>query len=253
MLFSSIVLRNASRVVGLRRFPTATVFYATNNTIANNNLALAQLQLRTKSKTSSADKSKCNEDQSTTDAPKDLMIKSSNPKKSNAHHEKTNLSSNNAPNNTSSMSDKKDVSTVRKVTDAILRAPSIFWFYITQPKVLRKKVIELKEAAIKEVHHLWMGSKLLAADVRTARHIMNRTLRGSSLSRRERKQLLRTVTDVFRLVPMSIFFLVPFMEFALPFALKIFPNMLPSTFQDSLKVSSLILLKYVYQLQSLIG
>ena len=243
MLFSSIVLRNASRVVGLRRFPIA--LYATNN-----NLALAQLQLRTKSKTSSADKSKCNEGQPTTDAPKDLIIKS-NPKKSNAHHEKTNLTSNNAP-NTSSMSDKKDVSTVRKVTDAILRAPSIFWFYITQPKVLRKKVIELKEAAIKEVHHLWMGSKLLAADVRTARHIMNRTLRGSSLSRRERKQLLRTVTDVFRLVPMSIFFLVPFMEFALPFALKIFPNMLPSTFQDSLKVSSLILLKYVYQLQSLI-
>ena len=249
MLFSSIVLRNASRVVGLRRFPIA--LYATNNTIANNTTALAQLQLRTKSKTSSADKSKCNEDQPTTDAPKDLIIKS-NPK-SNAHHEKTNLTSNNAPNNTSSMSDKKDVSTVRKVTDAILRAPSIFWFYITQPKVLRKKVIELKEAAIKEVHHLWMGSKLLAADVRTARHIMNRTLRGSSLSRRERKQLLRTVTDVFRLVPMSIFFLVPFMEFALPFALKIFPNMLPSTFQDSLKVSSLILLKYAYQLQSLIG
>jgi LETM1 and EF-hand domain-containing protein 1 len=25
------------------------------------------------------------------------------------------------------------------------------------------------------------------------------------------------------------------MEFALPFALKLFPNMLPSTFQDSLK------------------
>jgi LETM1 and EF-hand domain-containing protein 1 len=25
------------------------------------------------------------------------------------------------------------------------------------------------------------------------------------------------------------------MEFALPFALRIFPNMLPSTFQDSLK------------------
>ena len=40
---------------------------------------------------------------------------------------------------------------------------------------------------------------------------------------------------MFRLVPMSIFVLVPFMEFALPFALKLFPNMLPSTFQDSLK------------------
>ncbi len=34
---------------------------------------------------------------------------------------------------------------------------------------------------------------------------------------------------------MSIFVLVPFLEFALPFALKLFPNMLPSTFQDSLK------------------
>lgn len=80
-----------------------------------------------------------------------------------------------------------------------------------------------------------LDDQLLAADIRTARHILGRTLRGSTLSRRERKQLLRTVTDVFRLVPMSIFVLVPFMEFALPFALKIFPNMLPSTFQDSLK------------------
>ena len=48
-------------------------------------------------------------------------------------------------------------------------------------------------------------------------------------------QLLRTTTDLFRLVPMSMFVLIPFMELALPFALKIFPNMLPSTFQDSLK------------------
>jgi len=55
------------------------------------------------------------------------------------------------------------------------------------------------------------------------------------LTRRERKQLLRTTADLFRLVPMSMFVLIPFMEFALPFALKIFPNMLPSTFQDSLK------------------
>lgn len=30
---------------------------------------------------------------------------------------------------------------------------------------------------------------------------------------------------------MSVFVLVPFMELLLPLALKIFPNMLPSTFQ----------------------
>lgn len=65
--------------------------------------------------------------------------------------------------------------------------------------------------------------------------MLKRTLQGSALSRRERKQLLRTVSDLFRLVPFSMFVLIPFMEFALPIALRLFPNMLPSTFQDSLK------------------
>jgi LETM1 and EF-hand domain-containing protein 1 len=73
------------------------------------------------------------------------------------------------------------------------------------------------------------------ADVRTARNLLARTLSGSTLTRRERKQLLRTVSDLFRLVPFSMFILIPFMEFVLPFALRLFPNMLPSTFQDSLK------------------
>lgn len=53
--------------------------------------------------------------------------------------------------------------------------------------------------------------------------------------RRERKQLTRTSADVFRLVPMLVFVLVPFMELLLPVALKLFPNMLPSTFEDKLK------------------
>jgi LETM1 and EF-hand domain-containing protein 1 len=71
--------------------------------------------------------------------------------------------------------------------------------------------------------------------MQTAKGLVQRTLSGSSLTRRERKQLLRTVTDLFRLVPFSMFIIIPFMEFALPFALRLFPNMLPSTFQDSLK------------------
>ncbi len=54
--------------------------------------------------------------------------------------------------------------------------------------------------------------------------------------RRERKQLTRTTADVFRLVPFIIFLVVPFMEVLLPVALKVFPNMLPSTFEDKLKV-----------------
>ena len=34
---------------------------------------------------------------------------------------------------------------------------------------------------------------------------------------------------------MLVFVLVPFMELLLPVALKLFPNMLPSTFEDKLK------------------
>lgn len=71
--------------------------------------------------------------------------------------------------------------------------------------------------------------------MQTAKNLVSRTLQGSPLTRRERKQLLRTVTDLFRLIPFSMFIIIPFMEFALPLALKLFPNMLPSTFQDSLK------------------
>lgn len=55
------------------------------------------------------------------------------------------------------------------------------------------------------------------------------------MTRRERRLLVRTVGDLFRLVPFSVFVIVPFLEFTLPIFLKIFPNMLPSTFEDKLK------------------
>lgn len=35
-----------------------------------------------------------------------------------------------------------------------------------------------------------------------------------------------------RLVPFAVFVLVPFMELLLPVALKLFPNMLPSTYES---------------------
>jgi LETM1 and EF-hand domain-containing protein 1 len=40
------------------------------------------------------------------------------------------------------------------------------------------------------------------------------------------------MADLLRLVPFLVFIIVPFMEFLLPVALKLFPNMLPSTFQE---------------------
>ncbi|CAL8147314.1 unnamed protein product [Orchesella dallaii] len=63
--------------------------------------------------------------------------------------------------------------------------------------------------------------------------LMWRILNGKGLSRREHKQLIRTTSDVFRLLPFSVFIIVPFMELLLPFFIKMFPGMLPSTFQSA--------------------
>ena len=85
---------------------------------------------------------------------------------------------------------------------------------------------------IKEVvNHYWIGSKLLWSETKIAYSILMRLAGGSSLTRREHMQLMRTSGDILRLVPFSVFIIVPFMELLLPFALKLFPNMLPSTFQ----------------------
>lgn len=90
--------------------------------------------------------------------------------------------------------------------------------------------------SIKEVAaHYWMGSKLLWSEIKLAYQIVIKVLKGEDMSRRERIQLLRTTTDLFRLIPFSLFIIIPFMELFLPLALKFFPNMLPSTFEDSLK------------------
>ncbi|CAA7271751.1 unnamed protein product [Cyclocybe aegerita] len=59
-----------------------------------------------------------------------------------------------------------------------------------------------------EAQHYWHGSKLLVSELK------------------------RTTQDLLRLVPFAVFIVVPFMELLLPVALKLFPNMLPSTFED---------------------
>ncbi|KAI0031695.1 LETM1-like protein-domain-containing protein [Vararia minispora EC-137] len=83
-----------------------------------------------------------------------------------------------------------------------------------------------------EVQHYWHGSKLLAKEVRISSRLQWKILHGESLTRRERRQLKRTTSDLLRLIPFAVFVIVPFMEFLLPIALKLFPNMLPSTFED---------------------
>ncbi|XP_063313743.1 mitochondrial proton/calcium exchanger protein isoform X1 [Pelobates fuscus] len=82
-----------------------------------------------------------------------------------------------------------------------------------------------------EVKHYYHGFRLLWIDTKIAARMMWQILNGHILSRRERRQFLRICADLFRLVPFLVFIVVPFMEFLLPVVLKLFPNMLPSTFE----------------------
>ncbi|KAG9318879.1 LETM1-domain-containing protein [Chiua virens] len=83
-----------------------------------------------------------------------------------------------------------------------------------------------------EAQHYWHGTKLLVSEVRISGRLQWKILHGENMTRRERRQLKRTTQDLLKLVPFAVFIVIPFMEFLLPVALKLFPNMLPSTFED---------------------
>ncbi|XP_068931992.1 LETM1 domain-containing protein LETM2, mitochondrial isoform X1 [Petaurus breviceps papuanus] len=101
-------------------------------------------------------------------------------------------------------------------------------------KSLRQKIVD-------ELKHYYNGFYLLWIDTKVAARIVRRLLHGQVLTRRERRRLLRTCVDLFRLVPFIVFIIVPFMELLLPVFLKLFPDMLPSTFEsESKKIYSLL-------------
>ncbi|XP_070318559.1 mitochondrial proton/calcium exchanger protein isoform X3 [Odocoileus virginianus] len=89
----------------------------------------------------------------------------------------------------------------------------------------------LGQRVLDELKHYYHGFRLLWIDTKIAARTLWRILHGHSLTRRERRQFLRICADLFRLVPFLVFVVVPFMEFLLPVAVKLFPNMLPSTFE----------------------
>ncbi|CAD7940079.1 unnamed protein product [Amoebophrya sp. A120] len=76
------------------------------------------------------------------------------------------------------------------------------------------------------------GFGLLMANVKLAKRLMRKKFRGHQLSYRDRKMLVRTLADMGKLIPFSVFIIVPFAEVFLPFALYLFPNLMPSTFLE---------------------
>lgn len=94
-----------------------------------------------------------------------------------------------------------------------------------------EKKLTLGQKIKKEVQHYWDGTKLLATEVKISTRLAVKMAAGYELTRRENRQLQRTVQDLGRLVPFSVFVIVPFAELLLPIALRLFPNLLPSTYE----------------------
>ncbi|XP_026178031.1 LETM1 domain-containing protein LETM2, mitochondrial isoform X2 [Mastacembelus armatus] len=107
----------------------------------------------------------------------------------------------------------------------------------TVPPVQERAVVKksLYQRIVDELKHYYNGFRLLGIDVTIAGRMVWRLLHGQVLTRRERRRLMRTCADLFRLVPFMVFIIVPFMEFLLPVFLKLFPEMLPSTFETESK------------------
>lgn len=102
-----------------------------------------------------------------------------------------------------------------------------------EKKKEEEKKLTLWQKVKHEVQHYWDGTKLLATEVRISSRLALKMAAGYELTRRENRQLQRTVQDLGRLVPFSVFVIVPFAELLLPVALRLFPNLLPSTYENA--------------------
>ncbi|KAM0288096.1 hypothetical protein ACHAQH_000164 [Verticillium albo-atrum] len=102
---------------------------------------------------------------------------------------------------------------------------------VVDAKDAKEQKLTVWQKVKKEAHHYWDGTKLLAAEVKISTRLALKMAAGYELSRRENRQLKRTVQDLGRLIPFSVFLIVPFAELLLPVALKLFPNLLPSTYE----------------------
>ncbi|KAJ1964585.1 LETM1 domain-containing protein ylh47 [Dipsacomyces acuminosporus] len=134
------------------------------------------------------------------------------------------------------------LSTVRNCQSMLLRSETPGSGNTMQKRELSSKEVAarpapepkktLMEKIKHEALHYWHGTKLFAKEVKISSKLVTKAVWGGTLTRREQRQLRRTVNDTVRLVPFLMFVIIPFAELLLPVALKLFPNMLPSTYED---------------------
>lgn len=118
----------------------------------------------------------------------------------------------------------------QKVVDVMLTTKSLAGAFVRNPRIVAQWYQDIRDAVVHFVQWTVTGFRLFGADVRASFYLTKRILRGYPLTVRERQLLVRTTSDCLKLIPFSFFIIVPFAELALPFVLRLFPNMLPSTF-----------------------
>lgn len=115
---------------------------------------------------------------------------------------------------------------------------------IRDPRVMLEWADDIKNIVLDFFRWVFTGCRLFRANIGFSFHLLKRIAKGYDLTTRERKLLTRTTADCFKIIPFSFFILVPFAELLLPFALRLFPNLMPSTFFKDKYDSATLARKY---------
>lgn len=89
---------------------------------------------------------------------------------------------------------------------------------------------KVKNGTVHSWHWFKNGSILFNKNFAISRILLGKKIKGDELTFREKQLLVKTTADVLKLIPFSFFIIVPFAELLLPVVLKVWPQMLPSTF-----------------------
>lgn len=135
---------------------------------------------------------------------------------------------------------QKHIKKVYEITVYITKSSFSFlkkFCQITKKIILKPSLlVEYYHNAIKNIKHtlVWVktGILLFLTNMKISKNLIIKRLKGYRLSYSEYKLLIRTMNDMLKLIPFSFFIIIPFAEFLLPVFLKIYPNLLPSTFKN---------------------
>ncbi|CAD2101927.1 hypothetical protein YYG_04094 [Plasmodium vinckei petteri] len=115
----------------------------------------------------------------------------------------------------------------------IKKTGSVIKIIIFQPSIIKMHYDNLRKNIKHTVDWVKTGILLFLTNMKISKNLIIKRLKGHRLSYSEYKLLIRTINDMFKLIPFSFFVIVPFAEFLLPVVLKIYPNLLPSTFKNN--------------------